>query len=137
MRLARGLMRPARYLWAAPTTTVGLLAGGLAVVSGGRVQRRLGALEFHGGFATWFMMRVAKASAMTLGHVILGRDAWCLDRFRRHEQAHVRQCEVWGIAFIPAYLACSAWEWLHRAQGRDFYRDNWFERDARRACGEE
>ena len=83
------------------------------------------------------MMRVAKASAMTLGHVILGRDALCLDRFREHEQAHVRQCEVWGIAFIPAYLACSLWEWSHRAQGRDFYRDNWFEREARRACGEE
>ncbi len=70
---------------------------------------------------------------MTLGHVIIGRDTHCLDCCRDHEQAHVRQAERWGPAFIPAYLLASGWAW---ARGRHYYVDNWFERDARRACGE-
>ena len=48
---------------------------------------------------------------MTLGHVIIGRDEHCLDSCRDHEQAHVRQVERWGVAFIPAYLLASAWAW--------------------------
>ncbi len=44
------------------------------------------------------------ASAMTLGHVIIGRDECCLDVCREHEQAHVRQVERWGAAFLPAYF---------------------------------
>lgn len=130
------ILRPIMYVWAAPTTAVGLLAGALTLASGGRVQPRRGALEFHGGFSRWMLRRVARASAMTLGHVILGRDADCLEFCRDHEQAHVRQAELWGPAFLPAYLACSLWEWSHRHQGRHYYWDNWFERDARRACGE-
>jgi hypothetical protein len=70
---------------------------------------------------------------MTLGHVIIGRDEHCLDSCRDHEQAHVRQVERWGAAFIPAYLLASAWAW---SRGQHYYLDNWFERDARRACGE-
>jgi hypothetical protein len=120
------------YTWAAPTTLVGLATGSLTLMTGGRVQARRGALEFHGGFATWFG-DVCGFDAMTLGHVILGRDALCLDVLRDHEQAHVRQVERWGPAFIPAYLAASLLAW-HR--GGHYYRDNWFERDARRACGE-
>jgi hypothetical protein len=96
-----------------------------------------GALEFHGGFATWFMDRVAKASAMTLGHVILGRDELCLEVCRDHEQAHVRQVEAWGPFFLPAYVACSLWEWSRRREGRHYYYDNFFERQARRECGED
>jgi hypothetical protein len=103
------------------------------LISGGKVQRRCGALEFHGGFATWLLrLRFVNASAMTLGHAILGRDPDCLDRCREHEQAHVRQVERWGPAFLPAYVAASIWEW---SRGRHYYFDNWFERDARRACG--
>jgi hypothetical protein len=126
-------MRLLRYAWAAPTSLVGLAAGLLTICSGGRVQRRRGALEFHGGFSHWFAERFG-FSAMTLGHVIIGRDPWCLDCCRDHEQAHVRQVEAWGAAFIPAYLLASVIAWY---QGRDYYWDNWFERDARRACGEE
>ena len=61
---------------------------------------------------------------MTLGHAIIGRDPECLDRCRDHEQAHVRQVERWGGAFIPVYLLASAWAW---ARGQHYYRDNWFE----------
>lgn len=131
---ARRLRRVAAYTWASPTTMVGLTVGMLTVCSGGRVQRRRGALEFHGGFSTWYLRRVARASAMTLGHAIIGCDERCLDACRDHEQAHVRQVEIWGPAFIPAYLAATAWAW---ARGRHFYLDNWFEVDARRSCGED
>ncbi len=126
------LSRLVRYTWAAPTTLVGLVAGTLTLGTGGRVQHRRGALEFHGGFARWFAHRMG-FDAMTLGHVILGRNAFCLDVLRNHEQAHVRQAERWGPVFIPAYLAASILAWR---RGGHYYRDNWFERDARRACGE-
>jgi hypothetical protein len=126
------VLRVAAYAWAAPTTCVGLAAGLLTLASGGRVQCRRGTFEFHGGFSTWFARRIG-FGAMTLGHAILGRDAESLDLCRDHEQAHVRQVERWGVAFIPAYLMASAWAWR---QGKDYYLDNWFERDARRACGE-
>jgi hypothetical protein len=104
----------------------------LTLCSGGHVQRRQGALEFHGGFSRWFGEKFG-FSAMTLGHVIIGRNRWCLEFCRDHEQAHIRQVEIWGAAFIPAYLLASLLAWC---QGRDYYLDNWFERDARRACGE-
>lgn len=131
-RLGHRLVRVGGYVWASPTTALGLTAGLLTLLSGGRVQRRSGALEFHGGFARWFAGRIG-FDAMTLGHAILGRNAFCLDVVREHEQAHVRQAERWGPAFIPAYLMASLLAWR---RGQHYYRDNWFERDARRACGE-
>jgi VIT1/CCC1 family predicted Fe2+/Mn2+ transporter len=131
----RRFARPAVYVWASPTTFVGLCAGALTLCSGGRVQKRSGALEFHGGFARWFLERtVVSASAMTLGHVIIGRDPRCLDACRDHEQVHVRQVERWGGLFIPAYLIASLWA---SRRGGHYYLDNWFEKDARQRCGED
>ena len=128
------MIKPLLYIWALPTTSVGLVAGALALVTGGRVQVERGALEFHGGFARWFLeRRVVRASAMTLGHVILGRDLHCLESCRDHEQAHVRQVERWGGLFLPAYVFASFWAWRC---GRHYYLDNWFEIDARRSCGD-
>jgi hypothetical protein len=120
------------YAWAAPTTLVGLIAGLLTLCTGGSVQRRRGTLEFYGGLSRWFADCFG-FWAMTLGHVIIGRDPLCLEFCRNHEQAHVRQVERWGVAFIPAYLLASLLAWW---QGGHYYFDNWFERDARRACGE-
>src|SRR5262249_38383254 len=80
----RYALRTLAYAWAAPTTAVGLTAGALTLVSGGRVQYRRGTLEFHGGFSRWFARR-GKFSAMTLGHVIIGHDARALDACREHE----------------------------------------------------
>lgn len=134
--MARSIRIPAliaRYAWAAPTTLVGLAVGALTLATGGRGQARAGALEFYGGFASW-LSRVIGFGAMTLGHVILGRDAWSLDVCREHEQAHVRQVERWGFAFIPAYFIASYLAWR---RGGHYYHDNWFERDARVASGEE
>ena len=133
MRNGPPVRRLLLYAWAAPTTLVGLTAGALTLASGGKSQVRRGALEFHGGFSRWFLeRRVVGASAMTLGHAIIGRDRECLRLCRDHEQAHVRQVERWGAAFIPVYLLASAWAW---AWGQHYYLDNWFEVDARRACG--
>jgi hypothetical protein len=134
MGLGRIAFRVLLYAWAAPTTLVGLLAGAFTLASGGGVQIERGALEFFGGFSRWFLeRRFVAASAMTLGHAIIGRDRRCLAACRDHEQAHVRQVERWGGAFIPAYLLASVWAW---GVGRHYYLDNWFEVDARRACGE-
>lgn len=120
------------YIWAGPLTLLGLVAGAIVVKTGGTAEARDGVVEFRGGFAHWLLQRrLLSASAMTLGHVILGRDDASVDRCRGHEHGHVQQMERWGVLFVPAYLASSAWA---VARGRHYYRDNWFERDADRRC---
>jgi hypothetical protein len=126
------------YLWALPTTLAGLLLALLAVASGGRARRVQGVVEAHGGLVKLLLERATLlpggAAALTLGHVVLGRSAELLAASRSHERAHVRQAERWGPLFVPAYLvACLA----ARARGGHWYRDNRFERDARRAAGDE
>ncbi len=127
-------LRPLAYLWAAPTTLAGLPFALLAKPTGGGVRRIDGVLEVHGGAAEWFLRRVTPlvmggpgASAMTLGHVVIGRDQAALDLSRDHERVHVRQTERWGPLFLPAYAAASLWAKL---RGRDAYHDNPFEREA-------
>ena len=124
-RFARVLL----YVWVAPTTAVGVCAGMVALSTGGRIQRRRGAVEVYGGMVRRWSRRYGFV-AVTLGHVILGVDTITLDRVRDHEQAHVRQAEVWGPLFIPVYLLAGLWVW---SRGGRAYYDNWFERDARRA----
>ena len=48
---------------------------------------------------------------MTLGHVVIARNAELLDKTRDHERVHVRQCERWGPLFIPVYLLLSFIAW--------------------------
>ena len=92
-------LRPLVYLWALPTTCVGLVLAALTLLSGGRAAVVDGVLEVWGGFSTIYLQRVVGlflnggASAMTLGHVVLGKDLECLDRTRTHERVHMRQCE--------------------------------------------
>jgi hypothetical protein len=73
------------------------------------------------------------ASAITLGHVVLGRDERALAQTRAHERIHVRQYERWGAAFLPAYGAASLWAIL---SGGHYYFDNSFEREAFEGSGE-
>lgn len=121
------------YLWAGPTTLLGLIVAGLAVLSNGRCEVREGILATWGGFAQWFLSsHLIRAKAMALGHVVMGVDRHVLEVHWRHELGHVRQAEIWGIAFIPAYLLASAWAVL---RGRHYYTDNWFEKDADRQSG--
>jgi uncharacterized protein (DUF2062 family) len=119
-----------RYAWAAPTTAVGVvvLAVGLWRV---RVRVVDGVLEAHGPALAWLLSHMTLlpggAAALTLGHVVIARDLRSLDLTRTHERVHVRQCELWGPLFLPAYLAASL-SAVYR--GRSFYFDNRFEIEA-------
>lgn len=125
------LLRCLRYVWTLPTTAVGLLLVPIALLTGGGIQFIDGVLEVYGGLVRWFLRDLVPiqggASAMTLGHVVLGADRDALQRTREHERVHVRQAERWGLLFIPAYLLAGAWQ---RLCGREAYRDNPFEREA-------
>ena len=109
---------------ALPLVLVGLATGG-----GAGIVR--GVIEIHSGFIGWYLRRgmpwFGPAAAMTLGHVILGCTAECLETSREHEHVHVRQYERWGAFFIPAYVAASVY---CRLCGYDAYLDNPFERAA-------
>jgi len=119
-----------RYIWAAPTT-----AFGLVVVLAGlwRIKVRVveGVLEAHGPALAWILRNLTVlpggATALTLGHVVIGRDRGSLESTRAHERVHVRQCEVWGPLFLPAYLAASL---TAAVRGRSYYYNNRFEEDA-------
>ena len=126
---ARPLLRPFAYLWAAPNTVLGLLFLAPTLLSGGRVRAERGAIEVYGGFARFFLRHClfVKASALCLGHVIVGQDRDCLDHSRDHEHVHVRQYERWGPLMIPAYFLSSFLAWR---RGEHFYFDNHFEREA-------
>lgn len=119
------------YLWALPTTCVGLLIVCPSLLSGGRARVHTGVIECAGGFAAFFLRRCTAlpggACAMTLGHVVIARSPELLDQTRNHERVHVRQCERWGPLFLPAYAAASAWVFV---RGGRAYRDNPFEREA-------
>jgi len=89
-------------------------------------------IEFHGGIIDRVLRWVpiaGGASAMTLGHCVLGRTRTDLLRSRKHELVHVAQYERWGPLFFFAYGASSLWQLLH---GRKAYWDNAFEVQARR-----
>jgi hypothetical protein len=113
-----------RYLWASPCTLVGTMAALSALLCGARAHWVRGVLEVSGGA----LAPCLPFDAITLGHVVLARTPRAMVRLRRHERVHVRQCERWGPAFFPAYLAAGAWQWL---RGRSAYRDNPFEVQAR------
>src|SRR5947209_496758 len=118
-------MRVLKYLWALPTTAVGLCLGAPALVSGGTMRWVDGVLEIHGGFVTHLLSDLSLldggAEAMTLGHVVLGRDRHSLEWTRAHERVHVRQCERWGPLFLPAYGLASL---VLLMRGKDPYYDN-------------
>lgn len=117
------------YLWALPTTLVGfvLAFGGLCWPC-----------AFRGG-AVWF--RVTRFSpwrlwaghfaAITFGGCVITADGITSESMQRHELRHFFQARVFGPLFLPMYLANSL---LALVCGRDPYRDNPFERDARLAA---
>ena len=130
--LVRAVARALVYLWVFPTTALGLLFAPLVLLSRSGSARVVdGVLELHGGAVMFFLKHCTLlkggASAMTLGHVVLGRDRRLLDLTRDHERVHVRQCERWGPLFIPAYLIASL---LVLLRGGRPYEDNPFEREA-------
>ena len=118
-------------IWAAPASLLGLTLLPIAIATGGGCRVVRGVLEIHGGLVAWLLRTVIPigngASAMTLGHVILGRDPHTLEQCRDHEHVHVRQYERWGPLFIPLYLGASLCLALRGARA---YRDNPFEIEA-------
>lgn len=120
-----------RLVWSLPNTALGFLFVPLALSTGGGIRRIGNVLEVYGGAVSWLLRRAVPlpngATALTLGHVILGRSAAALSECREHEQVHVRQSDKWGPLFIPAYLLASIAVGL---RGGDPYRDNPFEREA-------
>lgn len=129
----RFITRLFHYFWASPTTAVGALFILPALLSGGRMQIVDGVLEIHGGLVALFLRRctliAGGASALTIGHIVLARDELCHDLTRSHERIHVRQCELWGPFFLPAYALGSLYALLRT---RRPYLDNPFERQAYR-----
>jgi len=121
-----------KYLWASPNTLIGLLLVPAAAGSGSGRQVVDGVLEIHGPAIDWILRHLIPirggAAAITFGHIVAARDLTMLDLTRAHERVHVRQAEVWGPAFIPAYLLAGAWAWM---LGRGAYEGNYFERRAR------
>ena len=119
-----------RYAWAAPTSALGVV---VLVAGCWRAQVRVvnGVLEAHGPVLAWILSHLTLmpggAAAIALGHVVIARDRWSLESTRAHERVHVRQCEVWGPLFVPAYLAASV---LAILRGRHVYFDNRFEVEA-------
>ena len=123
--------QPFLYLWAAPTTLLGLTMIPFALLQGGRARVVRGVVEAHGGVITVLMQRRPPfgfgAMAVTLGHVVWGCDQRCLDATRNHERVHVRQYERWGPFFLPMYGLYSL---VARFRGQNPYLDNAFEREA-------
>lgn len=100
------------------------------MLCGGCGRVRAGAIEFYGRPIQWLFQwtpATRMASAMTLGHVIVGTSRDALDHACDHERVHVRQYERWGPFFVPAYLLASAVLWC---RGKNPYWDNPFEREA-------
>jgi hypothetical protein len=126
--LIRTTFRALGYLWASPNTLLGACFLVPTLASGGRARFERGAMEIHGGFARWFLLRIARgASAMTLGHVILGRTRNSLNWARDHEHVHVGQYMRWGPFMLPAYALSSFLCWC---RGQNPYFDNRFEKTA-------
>jgi hypothetical protein len=128
------LLSHLRYIWAFPNTLVGLLFVPAAMLPRGRMQVVDGVLEAHGPLISALLRHCVPirngAAAITFGHVVLARNSYWLDATRAHERVHVRQCEIWGPAFIPAYLTAGLWALM---TGAGPYTGNYFERQARQS----
>ena len=74
-------MRLGRYLWVLPASVIGLMLASLAL-PGGRIGVIDGVIEAHGPLLRWALTRLIPlpggASAITLGHVVLARDAFAI-----------------------------------------------------------
>jgi hypothetical protein len=124
-------MSLSRYIWASPNSLIGLLFLPTLLVREGGLRIVDGVLELHGSLVSWALRHCTilpgGVSAITFGHVVLGRDRESLRVTRAHERVHVRQYEQWGPAFIPAYVAASLWGLV---TGAGAYHGNFFEREA-------
>ena len=117
------------YLWASPNTALGLLFAPTACFTAGGIRVVDGVVELHSPVIAWVLRHCVLlpggAAAMTLGHVVIGRNARMLAATRGHERVHVVQ--RWGPLFLPADLMAAVWGLVTRAGA---YEGNYFEREA-------
>ena len=113
---------------------IGILLIPFVIMSGGKVSVASGAIEAEGGILRFLLSRRTRFAidALTIGHVIFGKNRESLTRCRSHERVHVRQYERWGSLFPLLYLLSSA---AALVRGMDPYRDNRFEQEAFRSSG--
>ena len=89
------------YLWVAPVTLFGLVLALIAYGLGASVKRRFGVLEVAGNTRTPILRSISsRFEAITLGHVILGRNHGTLTRYRSHEHVHVLSTSAGGCCFL-------------------------------------
>lgn len=128
------LFKPFIYCWVLPITLLGATVSIVSRLSGGGGHFHSGVWESWGGWPGRQLKSglplAGPVAAITLGHIVIGVSEQAVHDTRAHERAHVRQCEWWGPLFLLAYPLASAWAWI---RGGDPYRDNPFERAARRA----
>ena len=124
-------MKLLRYIWASPNTLLGLLFVPLAFFTKGGMRVVDGVLELHSKPIVFFLRHCLPmpggVSALTLGHVVLGRSQELLSAYRVHERVHVRQYEILGPAFLPVYFAAGVWAMI---RGRNAYWGNYLEKQA-------
>lgn len=120
------------YVWALPTTLIGLVLafGGLAIP----YAFRRGALIFRAGdVGPWRWWANAGWAGITFGGVIIVRDWWFFSHdgpLMDHELRHFAQARLFGPLFLPLYGLGALYAWL---KGGDIHDDNPFEQDATRA----
>ena len=73
-----------------------------------------------------------RASAFTIGNVIVLREPHPSDELLRHESHHSTQWAWCVLVFLPLYLLAAAWSW---SRAGDHWSRNWFERHAGLADG--
>jgi hypothetical protein len=121
-----------KYLWALPTSVIGLVFAAFARPLGARVRLHEGVVEVtlapHPG-SRLRPTRWLPFEAITFGHVVIARTAHEQAHLRAHERVHVAQYERWGPLLLLAYPAESL---LQLLRGRRPYLDNRFEAQARR-----
>lgn len=113
-----------QYLWALPMTIVGLVLS--LVFLPYKARWRDGALEAEVVWLPGFY-------GMTVGFLVLLGPGHH-DATIRHEHVHVKQAKEWGPLHPIAYGLASLWVLV---TGGNVYKDNVFERQARKEAGQE
>jgi hypothetical protein len=130
------LVRAAAFVWSAPIGLLGAVGAFLfAVLGWGHLRVNEGAIEVigRGPFAAWMAGR--GWAAFTLGWTIwFWREEYAdHPSIARHERAHIRQYLRLGVLMALAYPLAGIHAHL---RGGCFYKDNVFERTARREAGQ-
>lgn len=125
MATTRNMLLLVLWLWSLPTTLLGfvwcLFCRPVAA------RWRDGVVEMQ---VKWLPMNAAGETFGRLVMYSVPLDGDIYVRIREHEMFHVKQNEHWGPFFLFAYgIACL----VAMAQGENFYFDNYFEVEARRA----